>query len=299
MVKVIPLRYGTMFKKVFGEREVFNRFASDVLGVPIEVERVYQEYRYPEPVGKVKIEYDLFGEDVAHRTIVEVQHIRETDFFDRFLHYHLVSLVEQVEHHEHYRIERDVFTLVVLTTEPRDHKLRFSVAVSDMDPVSERGVRLGVYRHRLVFLNPTVINELTPTKARPWLTLIADSLDGEVDESRYDDPMLQHVIRASVSNTVSPDELARIKDEAAWEYTKADARAEGRAEGERVGRAEGARVEGLRLLASACERKLKRALAEDEQAVLARRYDADGADVVGDAVAEMDAAALTGWLAAR
>jgi len=37
---------------------------------------------------------------------------------------------------------------------------------------------------------------------------------------------------------VSPDELARIKDEAAWEFTKTEARAEGKAEG----KAEGLRV---------------------------------------------------------
>ena len=59
----------------------------------------------------------------------------------------------------------------------------------------------------------------------------------------------------------------------------------------------GQRAGELRLLTRTCERKLKRALADDERAALAQRYDTDGADSVGDAVAEMDAAALTGWLA--
>ncbi len=235
VLKVIPLRYGTIFKKVFGDLEVFNHFASDALDMEVEVDAVHQEYRYPSAVGKVNVEYDLFGEDVGRRVIVEVQHIREQDFFDRFLHYHLVSIVEQAEGHQQYRVERDVFTLVVLTTQPRDPGMQFSVAVSDMDPISEQGARVGVYRHRLVFLNPKVINAKTPKRVRPWLELIADSLDGEVDEAKYPDPTMQRALRTAVTRSVSPDELARIKDEAAWEATKQDERANGRAEGEAKG----------------------------------------------------------------
>ena len=248
MMKVIPLRYGTIFKKTFGDPVVFSRFASDVLGIPLEITKVHQEFSYPEPIGHVKVEYDLYGEDVAHRVIVEVQHIREKDFFDRFLHYHLVSLVEQAESHEHYQIGRDVFTLVVLTTEPRDRDLRFSVAVSDMDPVSEQGVRLGVYRHRLVFINPKIINDQTPAGARAWMELIADSLDGEVDEARYTDPVLRRALQSSVLQRVNPEELARIKDEAAWEDTKRAAAVEGELRGELRGELKGRRVALLRLL---------------------------------------------------
>ncbi len=246
MLKVIPLRYGTIFKKAFRDPMVFSRFASDVLGMPIEVAVVHQEFSYGTPVGQVKVEYDLFGEDTAHRVIVEVQHIREPDFFDRFAHDHLVSIVEQAQGHEQYRFERDVFTLVVLTTAPRGRELKFSVAVSDMDPVNEQGQRLGVFRHRLVFLNPKVINAQTPPGVRAWLELIADSLDGEVDETRYPDPALQRVLRAAEKSTVTPEELARIKDEAAWEVSKADARNEGRAEG----RAEGLRQSVLTVFAA-------------------------------------------------
>jgi hypothetical protein len=223
MLKVVPLRYGTAFKKAFSDSEVFSKFASDVLGLPIEVDTVQREYRYPEAVGRVNVEYDLFAEDVKHRVIVEVQHIRETDFFERFLHYHLVGVVEQPLTFEHYRTSRTVCTVVVLTTEPRDTKARFSVAVSDMDPVNEQGTRLGVYRHKLVFLNPKIINDQTPPAARRWMELIADSLDGEVEAARYPDPVLQRVIGAIGKKSLSPDELARIIDEKAWEETKRDA----------------------------------------------------------------------------
>jgi hypothetical protein len=226
MLQVIPLRYGTVFKKAFGDREVFSRFASDVLGIPIDIPVVHTEYSYPEAVGRVRVEYDLFGEDPVHRVIVEMQHIRAEEFFDRFLHYHLVGVVEQAANHADYRVMRDVYTLVVLTTEPREKHLRFSVAVSDMDPVNEQGARLGVYRHRLVFLNPKVINDKTPPRVRSWLELIAESLGGEVDETRYPDPLQQRVIQASVSSAISPAELARIKDESSQENSMKSALAD-------------------------------------------------------------------------
>jgi hypothetical protein len=237
MLQVIPLRYGTVFKKAFGDREVFSRFASDVLGIPIDIPVVHTEYSYPDPVGRVRVEYDLFGEDPVHRVIVEMQHIRENEFFDRFLHYHLVGVVEQAAGHEEYHAARTVYTLVLLTREPREKHLRFSVAVSDVDPLNEAGERLGVYQHRLVFLNARVINERTPARVRPWLELIADSLDGEVDETQFPDPLQQRVVRAAERSTVSPAELARIKDEVSWEALRKNDRAEGRAEG---------RTEGLR-----------------------------------------------------
>jgi len=97
VIRVVPLRYDTVFKKAFGKPEVFCQFVKDVLGVEIHVERVIPGWRYPEPVGFVDIEYDLFAEDTQKRIIVELQHVREEDLFDRFLYYHLIALVEQVK----------------------------------------------------------------------------------------------------------------------------------------------------------------------------------------------------------
>lgn len=237
MLKVVPLRFGTMFKKAFGDHEVFSRFASDVLGLPIHVDVVHQEYRYPNAVGPVNVTYDLFAEDVEHRVVVEVQHIRENDFFERFLHYHAVGIVEQPRPGigAGYQVERRVCTVVVLTTEPRDHKLDFSVAVSDMDPVSEKGKRLGVYHHRLVFLNAKNVNADTPPAARAWMELITDSLDGQIDDSRYPDPLMQRVLGAIRDDRLTPDELAQVLDEGAWEQTKRETRQEGVREGAREG----------------------------------------------------------------
>ena len=177
------------------------------------------------------VQYDLFGEDEKHRVIVEVQHVRERDFFDRFLHYHLVGIALQPATRAGYLLGRTVYTVVVLTTEPRDKDIRFSVAVSDMDPVTEQGAHLGVYRHRLVLLNPKVINDQTPPAARRWMELIADSLDGQIDDASYAEPMMKRVIGAIRDRELTPLELSRVIDEAAWEDTKRDAERKGAREG--------------------------------------------------------------------
>ena len=233
MIEVIPLKYGVTFKRVFSDPAIFSQFASDVLDIPVQVEQVYTEYEYPETVGYVKINYDLFAEDAAQRTIIEVQHIREDDFFDRFLYYHLIGLVEQVRGYTAYRFERTVYTIVVLTTLPRDESLQFSYAVSNMSPVNEQGAQVELYPHRLVFLGPRRVNAQTPPRVRPWLELIADSLDSQIEEANYTSDMFQQIIERMRRSTLSPAELGIIKDEAAWEESKQTMLAEGLAEGRR------------------------------------------------------------------
>ncbi|MFZ4657943.1 MAG: hypothetical protein ACOYNY_13090, partial [Caldilineaceae bacterium] len=117
---------------------------------------------YPEPVGYVKIKYDLYAEDTTKRTIIEVQHIREDDFFDRFLYYHIIGLAEQVRGYTAYRFNRNVYTIVVLTRMPNEKHLQFSYAVSNMSPVNEKGTQIELYPHRLVFLGPRSVSAL------PW-----------------------------------------------------------------------------------------------------------------------------------
>jgi predicted transposase/invertase (TIGR01784 family) len=245
MIEVIPLKYGVTFKRVFSDPLIFSQFASDVLDRPLHVEQVYTEYEYPETVGYVKIKYDLFAEDTEQRTIIEVQHIREDDFFDRFLYYHLIGLAEQVRSYYSYRFERTVYTIVVLTRLPQDQQLQFSYAVSDMSPVNEHNRQLAIYPHRLIFLGPRSVNAQTPPKVRPWLELIADSLDSQVEEANYDSAILRQMIERMRRQTLSPEELSIIKDEAAWEEAKQNALREGRAEGLAEGLMEGL-VEGSR-----------------------------------------------------
>jgi len=220
MIEVASLRYDVIFKKAFSQPDVFCQFVYDVLGISINVDKIQTEYKYPETVGYIDIKYDLFAEDTENRIIVEIQNIKEGDFFDRFLYYHLIGLIEQVKSRVGYHFEKTVYTIVVLTgvSSPKNPNTDFSIAVSDFCPINERGKKLNVYGHRLVFLNPWLRNEYIPESTNAWLELIEDSLDEQIDESRYSkSPIFQKVIDEIKTDSIAPDELSQIKDEAAWE----------------------------------------------------------------------------------
>ena len=239
MVEVIPLKYGVTFKRVFSEPEVFCAFVKDVLGIQVKIEKVQTEFEYPEAVGYVKIKYDLFAEYTTQRIIVEIQQIKEDDFFDRFLYYHILGLIEQAKTYKGYRFGRIVYTIVVLTSVPEDDSINFSVGEMDMSVTTEFGTRVYPYPHRLFFLSPRQVNAQTPEPVKGWLELIKDSLDSQIDETAYPSEMFQHVINTIKKHTITPDELAKIKDEEAWADTQARLKAEGIAEGLEKGIAEG------------------------------------------------------------
>ncbi|WP_171899714.1 hypothetical protein, partial [Candidatus Marithrix sp. Canyon 246] len=163
------------------------------------------------------------------------QHVKQDDFFDRFLYYHLISMVEQVGGCEAYGFDRTVYTIVVLTSTPRDGSINFSCAISDMNPVDEYGKTIEVFPHRLVFLCPRQVNKKTPEKIRKWLEFIEDSLDGKMDKKTYPNKLWQKIMDAIAKQDIDPELLSEIKDEAAWEKAKKRFVTEGRREGRREG----------------------------------------------------------------
>jgi hypothetical protein len=70
---------------------------------------------------------------------------------------------------------------------------------------------------------------------------------------------------------------------------------EGRQEGHKEGREEG-REEGIAPLRRLFERKLGRALSDEEAAALTARLDSLGPDRLGDVALDLDGAALAAWL---
>ncbi|MEN8215671.1 MAG: PD-(D/E)XK nuclease family transposase [Pseudomonadota bacterium] len=195
------------------------------------------------PSDLPRCKYDLFAEDTEKRIIVEIQQVKEDEFFDRFLYYHLISLVEQVGGYKEYGFDRTVYTIVVLTSTPRDGSIKFSCAVSDMNPIDEFGDIIEVYPHRLVFLCPRKVNDKTPPLIKKWLNFIKDSLDGEMDEVDYPETLWRKIMAAIQKSTISPALLSEIKDDIAWEKAKIrfveEGRKEGREEGLEDGREEG------------------------------------------------------------
>ena len=109
MLSVVPLRYGTAFKKAFSDPVVFSALVKAALDLDFTPDRIHQEFSYRPPVAHVNVAYDLFAEDSVHRTIVELQHVRDDESYDRFLYYHCIGLAEQIVSSDSYRF-RAMFT---------------------------------------------------------------------------------------------------------------------------------------------------------------------------------------------
>jgi len=144
MKKVASLRYGVIFKKAFSQPDIFTAFAQDFLGITLQIDSVETEKSFAPIFGKMDSRFDLFAEDKINRIIVNIQHVRSSDHYDRFLHDHCVALLEQVANAKNYSSDLTVFTIVVLTSDDR-HKV--DMATIDFDPKDRKGNPLGEIKH--------------------------------------------------------------------------------------------------------------------------------------------------------
>ncbi|WP_062149576.1 PD-(D/E)XK nuclease family transposase [Beggiatoa leptomitoformis] len=226
--QVVPLRYGVIFKKAFCDVEIFNSFVHDILGIDFHCEIVETEKEFDTIIGNVKPRFDLYAEDKKKRIIVDIQHRRDHDHYDRFLHYHCAALLEQIKNSYDYRPNLAVYTIVVLTSGDK-HKSPLSVI--DFDPKNWRGEPLGEIPHKIVYLCPKYLNDDTPTLYREWLQVIDDSLDGEIDESQYDRPEIQKIVHRIEKDDISPEERYWMIEEYNDEKAKREMREQAVKEG--------------------------------------------------------------------
>ena len=217
MVRVVPLRDDTAFKKSFGQSAIFCQLAQDVLDIEFHATEVHQGYKYLKPVSQVDIKYDLFAEDPNSRIVVEIQHIKEHNFYNRFLYYHIIGLADQVKNSYAYNFNQTVYTIVVLTSPSGESEIDFSFAITDFNPINEFNRKVEVYPHQLVFLGPRMVNEHAPPGIKSWLEIILASLNGEIDETRYSGSIFEQVIDAVKFDNISPQEFRVLKDEGDWE----------------------------------------------------------------------------------
>lgn len=217
MARVVPLRYDTAFKKAFSQPDIFCQFAKDVLGIEFHTDEVRQGYKFLKPVGQVDIEYDLFAEDPESRIVVEVHHLTEYQFHKCFMYYYFLCIAEQVMSRKAYEVKQIFYTIVVIISPSLDDKFEFAADIRDFNPVNGLSSKVHSYPKNVVFLVPCMINEETPPGIKAWLELILDSLDGEIDESRFASPVFEKVIHAVTRDNISPGELRVLKDEKDWE----------------------------------------------------------------------------------
>jgi len=224
MKQVASLRYGVIFKKAFCNLEIFTSFVHDVLGIDLEITQVETEKAFEHPIGQVIPRFDLYAEDVKNRVIVDIQHERLSDHYDRFLYYHCVALLEQISKATNYRPPLKVFTIVVLTSGDWQGK---DVAVIDFDPHDLQGHALGEIPHKIFYLCPKYANDQTPPLYRDWLDAINDSLDGEVDEARYTRDIIHKLFQQIEQDGITPADRTRMIEEHHEEELKLEALKQG------------------------------------------------------------------------
>jgi predicted transposase/invertase (TIGR01784 family) len=229
MKQVASLRYGVIFKKAFSQPYIFKAFVKDLVGIELNIDRVETEKSFDPPIGNVDSRFDLFAQDKENRIIVDIQHVRYGDHYDRFLHYHCAALLEQVTSSEDYRPDLQVFTIVVLTSGDR-HKV--DIATIDFDPKDRKGNPLKEIPHKIWYVCPKYVTDDTPEPYREWLLAIDDSLDEEVDETLYHKTAIQRIFELIARDSISPQDRARMKDEYSLEQLQLNKFEEGKEEGQ-------------------------------------------------------------------
>jgi predicted transposase/invertase (TIGR01784 family) len=240
MQKVASLRYEVIFKKAFCDVEVFKAFAKDFLGIDLKIDKVQTEKKFDPPIGNVDSRFDLYAEDVENRVIVDIQHRRYDDYYERFLHYHCAAILEQVDTSKNYKPALTVFTIVVSTSGTREDCV---IAEINFDPINLlTQEKLNRIHHRVLYLSPKHVTENTPEPYQEWLKLIQDSLDEQVDETSYHKTEVLKVVNLIKTDGLTPQDRARMKDEYSQEeaFKKAEERGieKGREEGIEQGKLE-------------------------------------------------------------
>lgn len=228
MQAVASLRYGVIFKKAFSQPDIFTAFVKDILGIDLIIDHVETEKSFSSPIGSVNNHFDLFAEDKVNPIIVDIQHRRYPDHYQRFLHYHCAALLEQAVSARDYRPALAVYTIVVLTS---GDKYARDMLMIDFDPKDRHGVGVGEIPHKILYLCPKYLNEETPEAWREWMLAINDSLDEEMDESAYQNENVQKVLQTIRKDTLTPQDHARMKDEYSEEALRKEEREKALQEG--------------------------------------------------------------------
>jgi len=254
MKEVAPLRYGVAFKKAFSEVDVFKGFVRDFLGIHLEIDRVETEKSFPKPIGNIDSRYDLFAEDKNNRIIVDIQHVRHSDHYHRFLHYHCAALLEQAPRFSEYRAARTVFTLVVLISGDKHKK---DITVIDFDPKTLNGKPINEIRHKIIYICPKYMTAETPEPYREWMRAINDTLDGKVDETTYSLPEVRKVFDIIEEETLSPCDRARMMDERRNDEYGEEKFSKGVKKGVKQGIEKGARKNAIETAKAMLERSME------------------------------------------
>lgn len=82
-----------------------------------------------------------------------------------------------------------------------------------MDPKTPSGKPLQEIPHQLVYLAPHYFADDTQESMCEWLRAIHDTLDEQVDETTYHNPLIKHIFDEIEQDDISPTERAKMFEE--------------------------------------------------------------------------------------
>ena len=214
-----PLDNGTIFKKAFTDKIVFEQFIEDIFGVKISVSKIETEKSFYPKKGNIDFRLDVYAETIDNRFIIEIQRIDYDYNFDRFLHYFLNVITEQQRNSQEYEMQQDVLAIVVLTqpyiiSKKTGQPMKDNVMKLDFDLENLRGEKIKLWGHNIVFLNPhpKYEDKTTPVKYQDWLDLFQSSIEEKVEFSlNLKNLGIQQAINLIDYENLTPRELAEAK----------------------------------------------------------------------------------------
>jgi hypothetical protein len=205
------------FKKVFTDVEVFTAFVKDVLGIDIHIDKVETEKVLPSKVSAIKFKMDLFAEDKATRTVVEIQKVDYDYTYDRFSHYFLANLVDVQRKSDDYSFDQEVYIIVVVTSAYKisditGKPVKKDVLITDINPRDLNGEIIRMTNHKMLILNPTYIQPNTPEDIADWLNLIKESMKNpENPNINTSKPAIVRAAKLAEKEKLTPEQVAEAK----------------------------------------------------------------------------------------
>ena len=206
-----------IFKKAFTNKIVFKAFVKDVLGIDIHIDKVETEKVLPSKVSAIKFKMDLFAEDKASRTVVEIQKVDYDYTYDRFSHYFLANLVDVQRRSDDYSFDQDVYVIVVVTSAYKisditGKPIKKDVLLTDINPQDLNGEIIRMTNHKMLILNPTYIQPNTPEDIADWLNLIKESMKNPENPTiNTSKPAIVRAAKLAEKEKLTPEQIAEAK----------------------------------------------------------------------------------------
>lgn len=213
---------GTIFKKAFTDKVVFEQFIKDVLGFTVNVSKIETEKQFQPKIGHIAFELDIFVEISNKRMVIELQKVQYDYDFDRFLHYFFMILAEQQASAKEYKIEKSVYLILVMTKpyellkDLNGDLIEEEMLITTLHTENSGKDSIGLYPHKFIALNPNHRHKDTPQAVRDWLDLIYESINNPHNPNiNRQNPGINKAADLIDMDKLTPQELeAKKRDEA-------------------------------------------------------------------------------------